>query len=80
MEKKAKIVNLITLVIKNTEIKPVKNIPMKVEKVTIFQKIVKTRNGLDAYNIAVTEAQSKYELMRIIAYTITELTEDIFDE
>ena len=32
MGKKAKIVFLITLVIKNTEIKPVKNIPIKVEK------------------------------------------------
>lgn len=80
MGEKVKMVNFVTLVIKHTEIKPIKGVPMKVEKITIFQKVCKVKNGIDAYQISVAEAQSKYPLMRIIAYTITELTEDIFDE
>ena len=79
---KIKIVYFVTLVIKYTELKPIKGtgIPMKTEKITIYQKIVKNSNGAEAYNTVVLEAQQKHEMMRMIAYTVTELDETLFED
>ena len=81
-KKKVKIVYFVTLCIKYAVISKIQgsNIEKKTEKITVFQKIQKlAKNDTDAYNKTILEAQTKYHNIRLIAYTVTELTEAIFE-
>jgi hypothetical protein len=76
---KEKIVYFVTLVIKYTEIKgPLKQ---KTQKITIYQVIdKKAPNATVAYNNTILEVQKKYPAVQLIAYTVTDLKPNIFDD
>jgi len=81
MKKRTKVLYFVTMVIKYTEFKVgLAQLKNKVEKITIFQKIQKIANSdIDAYQKTLLEAQQKFQNMRLVAYTITELHDELFN-
>ena len=83
MNSQVKIIYFVTLVIKITEKKRIagSNLEHSRQRVSIYQKIQKkSKDSTDAYNQTIIEAQAKYGAVGLIAYTVTELTTEIFEE
>jgi hypothetical protein len=80
MAKRTKVIYFVTMVIKYTEVKHNNGIPMRTEKITIFQKSEKmAQNGMIAHQKTLIDAQKRFSHMRVIAYSITELVDSMFD-
>jgi len=74
---KVKMIHFVTLVIKFQQKKEINGVPMTVQNITVYQTINKNPKK-DSYQLALLECQKQYHNMSVIAYTVTEITDDCF--